>query len=123
MSTPIRKLLKLDRVKYYEVHLLFINCLLIAENRPSMTPTELHILARFMSLEGDIAALRFGPSARKLIQTQFELSAGGLSNHMKSLTNKGFLNKKGDIIEILPILEPQNGIQYYEFKLMSEPIT
>ena len=55
---------------------------------PTMTPTELAILARFMSLEGDIAALRFGPSAKKLIMKQFGLSPAGLSNHLTELYNK-----------------------------------
>ena len=117
----LKKLLKLDKIKFYETHLSFINCLLVAEGFSSMTPTETQILARFMSLEGDIAALRFGPSARKLIQEQFGLSPAGLSNHLKSLTNKGFLKKKGDIMEIWPVLEPHKELQDYEFRLMLEP--
>jgi len=113
---PIRKVLKLDKVKYYETHLELINCILPVK----MTPTESQILAHFMSLEGDIAQYRFGPSAKKIIMEHFKLSPAGLSNHLSSLLKKGHIMKVGDMVQILPILMPKHEKQTYEFRLENQ---
>ena len=70
-----------------------------------------------MSLEGDIAQYRFGPSAKKLIMNQLNLSPAGLSNYITSLMKKGFLTKTGDMIKIYEILMPEKTEQLYLFKL------
>lgn len=74
-------------------------------------------MAAFMSLEGDIAQYRFGPSAKKLIMNQLNLSPAGLSNYITSLMKKGFLTKTGDMIKIYEILMPEKTEQLYLFKL------
>ena len=112
----IRKALKLSKIEYFETHLALINCILPKK----LTPMEIKVLAAFMSLEGDIAQYRFGPSAKKIIMSQLDLKPAGLSNYITSLLNKGFLIKKGDIIEILAILIPENETQLYMFKLVNE---
>lgn len=112
---PIRKLLQLDKIKYYETHLSLINCVLPAK----MTPTEIKVIAQFMSLEGDIAQYRFGPSGKKIVRKELDLSPAGLSNYMSSLTEKGFLTKTGDIISIHPILVPEKIEQQYSFRLIN----
>jgi len=109
----IRKLLKLYEPEYYEVHLSIINCLLPRK----MTPMEIKVMARFMSLRGDIAQYRFGPSAKKIVMQQLDISQAGLSNYIVSLTKKGFLTKTGDVVSILPILLPENEEQLYLLKL------
>ena len=110
----IIKVLKLDKRDYYETHLAFLNCILPKK----LTPMEVKVLAAFMSLEGDIGNVRFGPSAKKIIMSQLDLKPAGLSNYMISLLSKGFLIKKVDNIEILPILLPQEDEQTYKFKLI-----
>ena len=44
---------------------------------------------------------------------KLELSRSGLSNHMKSLKNKGFIKQD----KILPILFPEENEQMYQFKI------
>jgi hypothetical protein len=111
----IKKLLKLNNTEYYETHLSIINCLL----PQTMTPMELKVMARFMALEGDIAQYRFGPSAKKIVMTQLNISPAGLSNYLTSLSQKGFLFKQGDIVQILPILMPEKEEQFYLLKLQN----
>lgn len=113
----IKKLLKLDKLSYYKVHLNLINCLLPVK----MTPREIEVLGSFMSLEGDIAQYRFGPSAKKIVMKNLELSPAGLSNFMGTLTKKGFLIEQGDLISIFPLLIPQPTEQTYLFKLQLKP--
>lgn len=112
---PIQKTLKLNKEKYYETHLAIINSLLPIK----MTDMEIKVIARFMSFRGDIAAQRFGASAKKIVKEQLDLSSAGLSNYMRSLTEKGFLIKKADDIVILPILIPAQEEQVYMFKLIN----
>lgn len=111
----IRKLLQLQESEYYEIHLSLINCILPVK----LTPREIEVLSTFMSLKGDIAKHRFGPSAKKIVMQRLGLSPAGLSNYMGSLLKKGFLLEKADIIEILPILIPEENEQFYTFKLQN----
>lgn len=110
-----KKLLRLPKIEYYKTHLSIVNCVLPVK----MTPKELEILATFLSLEGDIARYRFGPSAKKIVMKELNLKPAGLSNHMSSLLEKGFLKKVGDIVEILPILIPNKEEQQYLFKIVN----
>lgn len=111
----IRKKLILPRLKYYETHLSFINCLL--PKHVKMTPMEITVLASFMSLEGELATNRFGPSARKAIREQLDISPAGLSNYIVSLTNKKFLSEVANMTIVYPLLVPENGEQTYMFKI------
>lgn len=113
---PITKLLKLAKYEYYETHLSIINPLLPR----TLTAMEIKVLGRFMALEGDIAVYRFGTTARKVVKDSLDLTTAGLSNYLGSLTEKKFLVKNGDLIEILPILFPEKGEQTYMFKLVNE---
>lgn len=110
-----KKLLRLPKIEYYKTHLSIVNCVLPVK----MTPKELEILATFLSLEGDIARYRFGPSAKKIVMKELNLKPAGLSNHMSSLLEKGFLKKVGDIVEILPLLIPNKEEQQYLFKIVN----
>lgn len=111
----IKKLLKLNQADYYETHLSLVNCVLPVK----LTPMELKVMSAFMALEGDIALVRFGPSAKKLIMSQLNLSPSGMSNYMRTLKEKGFLIEQGDAINILPILIPETTEQTYLFKLIN----
>lgn len=123
----IKKKLELPKQSYYETHLSIINCILpntkikLSNNKEvnlRLTPMEIQVLASFMGLEGDIALHRFGPSAKKIVMTQLEITAAGLSNYMTVLTDKGFLKKVGDMTTILPLLIPEMNEQLYTFRLI-----
>ena len=107
----VRKVLKLDALAYYATHLKLINPLLPIQ----LTPKEIELLANFMSLTGDIDGDRFGPTARRMIKMKMNISTAGISNYMRSLKDKGFVN--GNII--LPLLFPENGEQMYQIKLIN----
>jgi hypothetical protein len=114
MSMPeIKKRLILDKLDYYETHLSLINCLLPVK----MTPTEIKVLAAFMSLEGDVAKYRFGTTGRKIVMNNLGLKSSGLSNYIKTMTEKGFLTEVADTFEIWAILHPQPDFQEYKFRL------
>lgn len=113
----IKKLVLLTKADYYKKHLSLINCILPV----TMTPKEMEVLAAFMSLEGDITQHRFGPSAKKIVMAQLNLSPSGLSNYIGTLTDKGFLIEKIDMLEIRPLLIPNPEEQTYHFKLQIIP--
>lgn len=115
MSKEIRKALSLSKIEFFTTHLSLINCLLPVK----MTNKEVELLANFMLLEGDIAEYRFGPTAKKVVMKALNISPSGMSNYIKSLTEKGFLIEKGDIMTIWEILEPNREEQIYMFKLVS----
>jgi len=118
----IRKVVELNRTDYYETHLSLINCIFPKEIR--MTPMEIKVLAAFMSLEGDVAKFRFGPTAKKIVMHSVKpekpLSPAGMSNYITSLTNKEFLVETGDMVEIHPLLALEDKEQIYKFKLISK---
>lgn len=109
----IRKTLKLQRKEYFEKHLLLINHVLPVQ----MTPKEAEVLAAFMSLQGDIAKDPFGTSGRKLVREQVGISQGGLGNYLEQLKTKGFIYEKDKVLQILPILIPDQEEQGYQFKI------
>ena len=115
----IKKILRLPKIAYFETHLSIINCILPKK----MTPTEIKVMAAFMCLEGDVAQYRFGPTAKKIVMNvvnpEKPLTPAGLSNHIGSLIDKGFLLKSNGITTILPILMPEEKEQLYMFKLQN----
>lgn len=118
MNRDIRKVLTLGKIPYYETHLSILNCIIPVK----MTPMEIKVMAAFMSLEGDIARYRFGPSARKVVKTTLAISTAGLSNYISSLLESGFLIKTGDVIEIHHKLELNPDVQMYFFKLINKDL-
>lgn len=115
---PIQKILRLDKHRYYEMHLAVINPFI-----PNpLTEMEMKVLSRFMALEGDIAKDRFGTSAKKIVKQSLNLSSAGLSNYIGekgSLLAKEALIKKGDSLEIWALLFPEKEEQTYRFKLIN----
>ena len=105
----IKKELSLGAIEYYNTHLQLINPLLPVH----LTPKEIEVLATFMSFTGILAEDRFGTTAKKKVKEKLNLSNAGLSNYMRALKDKGFIEDD----TILPILFPENGHQEYYFKL------
>lgn len=99
--------------KYFETHLAIINALLPVK----MTHMEIVVLGRFMALKGDIAKERFGSTARKMVKQDLNISSAGMSNYMRAFEDKGFISNNNGIMEILPILIPDEKEQTYNFKL------
>jgi hypothetical protein len=131
MAEPLRKMLQLDSMQYYETHLNLINCLLPVRltipgtdkpmpNEGKFTPTEIKVLAAFMSLEGDLIKYRFGTTGRKIVKENLKLSSAGMSNYIGTMKEKGFLIEKGDLLDIWPILIPGKDEQMYMFKLINK---
>lgn len=112
----LKKRLDLNELDYYATHLSLINCLLPIK----MTPGEIKVLASFMTLKGDIAQYRFGPSGRKMVMATLGLSPAGLSNFIASLRKNGFLKTEGDVTKIWPILNPDLVEQEYRIKLVNK---
>jgi DNA-binding MarR family transcriptional regulator len=112
---PIFKTLKLDKIEYYVTHLSIINCVLPTK----LTPKEIEVLAWFMSFDGDIARDRFGTTAKKIVRESLNISHQGLSNYMKSLSDKKFLLEQNGNTSILPLLHPDKNEQTYFLKLIN----
>lgn len=118
MGKPITKVLNLTKAQYYETHLSIINGLLPVR----ITPKEIEVLSRFMSFNGELSEEenRFGTTARKLVKQDLNISDAGLSNYLRTLTDKGFLflGKDGlKDLSINPILVPDPDSQEYRFLL------
>ena len=111
----IKKVLELEDSDYYETHLSLINCIIPKDHR--MTPMEIKVLATFMSLQGDIAEIRFGTSGRKIVMNTLNISAQGLSGYIGTLLDKKLIVGRGDKTTILPLLIPERSKQDYRFRL------
>lgn len=118
----LQKWIKTNHKEYYKIHLTIINSLLPTK----MTDKELEVVAAFLSLSPDIIEDGyFNPLARKKVLNILNISAAGLSNHLKSLIDKGFLSKTivEDVVTSITIKEfliPENDNQGYKFKLTKE---
>lgn len=113
-----RKVETLSRDMFFKVHLSLLNVML-SIHLEGMTPKEIEVLAAFMALEGDIAQLRFGSSARKIIRKKLDMSESGLSNHMSELSRKGYIKHTDNGIIIHPKLNIESNEHVYWFKLIN----
>lgn len=116
----IQKEIRLNSEEYYTTHLNVINSLFTVK----LTEKELEILAGFMSLDTKLTESdMFNTFARKIVKEKLgNMSSGSLSNHLKSMINKGFL-VKDDItnkISIKGFLIPENDWQGYQFKIIKD---
>lgn len=112
----IQQAFKLENQEYYTMHLGIINAVLPVK----LTEKELEVLAAFMSLDKSIVEENyFNPVARKKVLKKMDLSPAGLSNHLKSMINKGFLSKNDitNAITIKVFLLPEEDNQGYQFKI------
>lgn len=100
---------------YYKRHIEIINPILPV----LITPKEAEVLGAFMEFSGEIIEQgRFNPLTRKKVMTKLNLSLGGLSNYIGSLTTKGYIYKgENDILYIKQFLFPEPSNQAYFFKL------
>lgn len=105
----ISKRLGLSNRNYYKQHLQIVNAFIPVK----LTPKEIDVLSMFMALPVPDEKYRFGTTNRKIVMQELNLSSGGLGNYVKSLKNKGFIDKH----TILPMLIPQPDSQQYYFEI------
>jgi len=114
----IQQVFKLERSEYYTMHLGIINSVLPVK----LSDKELEVLAAFMALDENIIKDdNFNSFARKIVREKLKpnLSSAGLSNHLKSMIDKGFLSKDSitNVITIKEFLKPEQDTQGYQFKI------
>ena len=112
-NLPLVKKLRLSAIDYYTIHLSIVNTLF----QKKLTHKEIEVLAFFMTLDGDIVTRRFETTSRKIAKQSLGLSDAGLSNYIRTLTEKGFLYKKDNTLQIVPQLHPKNDYQEYQIKI------
>ena len=115
----IQKAFKVENQEYYTMHLHIVNAILPVK----LTDKELEVLSAFMGLDKNIIEENyFNPVARKKVLKRLDLSAAGLSNHLKSMINKGLLTKNDitNTITIKEFLLPEEDGQGYQFKIMKK---
>jgi DNA-binding MarR family transcriptional regulator len=113
----IQQAFKVNNEIYYNLHLQIINAVLPVR----LTDKELEVLSAFMSLDKKLIEENyFNPLARKIVLKKLNLSAAGLSNHLKSMIDKGFLvkNNMTNLITIKQFLLPEEDGQGYQFKII-----
>lgn len=115
----IQRAFKVENQEYYNMHLQIVNAILPVK----LTDKELEVLSAFMGLDKNIIEENyFNPVARKKVLKRLDISAAGLSNHLKSMINKGFLIKNDitNTITIREFLLPEDDGQGYQFKIVKK---
>lgn len=111
-----KALTNLDSYEYHLKHLSILNQILPTQ----LSNKELEVLAAFMHHKGELVEEdRFNSLVRKDVMDRLNLSSGGLSNHLREMIKKGFLDKSEITkrIKIKPILFPNEGMQGYQIKI------
>lgn len=110
----IKKVLNLDKEQYYSKHLQIVNTLLPVQ----LNKKEIEVLSLFMSMYNPDYGM-FNSVARKKVMERLQLSSGGLSNYITSMTNKGFLQRNtiSGIVKVRDFIIPDNSNQEYVIKI------
>lgn len=111
----IRKGLKVPMTQYLDKHLTIINQML---PRP-LTPTQLKVLAAFMSLDGDLAKYPFSTTGRRVVREKLDMTSQAMYPHLEGIKSKGLIegHGKSDAYPIRSFLFPNREGQLYQFKL------
>ena len=112
---PLKKQLKLDNKEFYDTHMSIVNALLPVK----MTPKEVEIVAAFLSITGTLAEDRFSTTGRQVVRKLLGISHQYLTNYIKSLIKKGFIQENNNKLELIPILFPERKEQNYIIKLVN----
>jgi len=120
MPQIIQKTVTLPKNEFFEKHLEIINPLIPKHLR--LTPMEIKVVAAFMGFEGEVAEEdRFCTALRKIVMKRLGITGPGLSNYITQLTRKGVITEKLDGgLKILDYLLPEQGQQFYQFKLYKQ---
>lgn len=115
----IQQAFNLEYQEYYIMHLQILNAILPVK----LTDKELEVLAAFMGLDKNLIEENyFNPITRKKVLNKVNLTPAGLSNHLKSMINKGFLIKNSitNTITIKDFLLPEENEQGYKIKILKK---
>lgn len=121
MKTIKKKLLAKDEYDFTLKHLSIVNQLI--PSQAQLSHKELEVLAAFMHYKGEMVEDdRFNTHVRSLVMKKLNMSSGGLSNHIRSMLDKGILEKNefSGKIKIKPFLFPENKVQEYQIILGNE---
>lgn len=113
---PLKKQLKLDSRSYYITHMNILNALLPIK----MTPAEIEIIAAFLEINGTLADNRFSTTGRQIVRDSLRISHQYLTNYIQSLMKKGFIVKKNDKLQLIPILFPESESQEYSITIIND---
>ena len=83
---------------------------------------ELDILATIMSMDKSLISIQpFNKQTRAKLKTKYGLSSSGLSNHVKSMTKKGYLKRDDNtgLITINTLVIPNDQSQEYNLKIIN----
>lgn len=115
----IQKQIKKDSFNYFLVHMKLINIFM----ESLLSEKEMEVLAATLSLDQKIIGVEpYNPFARKKIRERLKMSPAGLSNHIRSLIDKGVLVKDEitNRINIRDFIIPNPEWQGYQFKVIKE---
>lgn len=115
----IQKSFKLNKQQYHQKHIEIINTFLPVQ----LTEKEIEILSHFLSLDKNIIEEDvFNSFARNIVKKKLNLSSGGLGNHLKSMIDKGFIerNENTGRIKICSFLIPEENMQGYQIKIVND---
>lgn len=118
----ITNVLKVSKYDYYVKHLEILNIILPETVFPDkLSSKEIEVLAAFMSQEKNlIEDDMFNGVVRKKVMDKLSQKPGGLSNHLKKMIEKKFL-EKNDLtkrIVMKTFLYPADNHQGYRIKLV-----
>lgn len=115
----IQKQIKKDSFNYFLVHMKLVNIFMDS----LISEKEMEVLAATLSLDQKIIGVEpYNPFARKKIREKLKISSAGLSNHLRSLIDKGILVKDEvtNRINIREFIIPSPEWQGYQFKVIRE---
>ncbi len=93
MSKIVQKIIRVkNKYEYFLKHLELINVFLDKEKK--MSKKELEVLTICLIQDKELLKIDlFNKKVRKIVMEELNLKPGGLSNHLKSIVNKGILVK------------------------------
>jgi len=108
--------------EYYQKHFTFVNSVFAFQ----LSTKEIEVLSAFLSQDKALIKEEvFNPITRKNIREDLKLQAGGLGNHLNSMTKKKYLirHKITGKLSINPMCLPEENKQTYRitFELLSSP--
>jgi hypothetical protein len=102
--------------EYYFFHLSLSNSFL----EDKLTEKEMSILSSFMAVKKELVEDdRFNSLVRRKVMEKHKISAGGLSNHLRSMIDKGILTKSKVTgrIKIESFIIPDRPSQGYQIRI------
>ncbi len=115
----LQKVRAVKRSDFIREHLRIVSSMM----PEALTGAELRVLAAFMGLEGpEFEADRFSSVGRKIVQAQLGLPQSSVSNYLKWLEAKGYVQRTEVLRRryIPGFLFPGEGAQGYQFRLEVE---